>query len=304
MSVIGITGGTGFVGRRLTNLLVAKGYEVIIFSRNAHAPTPGCTYAHWTPGKKECDTGMLARTDAIINLAGAGIADKRWTAARKKEIVDSRVTGTRFLTEQIRRYAPRCQTMISASAIGYYGADRTDDQPFTETDQHSADFLGETCYHWEQASIGGGSNYRTVILRFGIVLGQESGAFPKFAMPLSFGVRPILGSGKQMISWIAADDLTAMILYCLEQPTLSGTFNAVAPHPVSYRQLMDTIAQVKGCFSIPLPVPALALRMTLGELGTELLKSCTASAQKMADAGFNFRYPYLTETVKAILSRE
>ena len=299
MKVIGITGGAGFVGQHLTQLLLSEGYKVVVFTRSvAQNPVKqNVTYAHWDADKGECDLNSLKTADAIVHLAGEGIADKRWSDKRKQQIVNSRVKGTNFLVQQIKDFAPDCKVLVSASATGYYGRDRDGAIPFAETAPPATDFLGDTCRKWEDES----EKASSVILRLGIVLGKEAGAFREFVKPMAFGVKPILGGGKQMVSWIEVDDLVRMIVHAIEQPEMKGVYNAVAPKPVTHKELMDTIARVKGGIKIPAPVPAFVLKIMLGEMSEEVLKSCTVSAQKVQDAGFVFQYPEIDGAVKAIL---
>lgn len=302
MKKIGITGGTGFVGQHLTRLLIENGYEVTIFTRH---PKPSgkqnITYAAWDPEEETADTTALQSIDGIVHLAGAGIADKRWTPARKHEIVQSRVLSTSFLVSMLRQHAPNCKTLISASATGYYGPDRDNTPPFRETDVYFNDFLGNTCYKWEHEAHRADDFMRTVILRFGIVLGKESGAFPQFARPQSLGVVPILGSGRQVVSWIEVSDLARIICFALEHEEISGIYNAVAPNPVTHKTLMKTIAHQKGGVKIPIPVPSFALKLALGEMAEEVLKSCTVSAQKLLNTGFSFHNDTIEKAVAAIL---
>ena len=302
MTTIGITGGTGFVGKHLSKLLLSKGYELIIFTRHPKpADKQNLTYAAWDPEKGTCDTLALQKLDAAIHLAGAGIADKRWTDTRKQEIVNSRVEGTKFLVSMLRQHAPNCTTLISASAIGYYGPDRDGTPPFKETNVYFNDFLGNTCYKWEHEAVAARDFLRTIIFRFGIVLGAESGAFPQFAKPQSFGIVPILGSGRQIVSWIEVDDLARMLIHALEHQDINGIYNAVAPNPVTHKTLMKTIARIKGGIKIPIPVPSFALKIALGEMSEEVLKSCTVSAQKIQATGFTFQYGTIDKAIKAIL---
>ena len=306
MKTIGITGGSGFVGTTLSNLLVNKGYEVVIFTRNKRVKgrQEQVSYSQWDAEKGIFDSKALKKTDAIVNLAGAGIADKRWKPQRKKEIVRSRVLGTNFLVAKLKEHAPHCKTFISASAIGFYGPDMGLHVPFTENAPHYNDFLGNTCEQWEQAARQAQDFARTVILRFGIVLGRESGAFPQFAKPMSYGMVPTLGSGGQTESWIELTDLARLIVYALEHDALSGIYNAVSPTPVSHHELMETIAKVMGGVKIPVHVPSALLKILLGEMSTEVLKSCTVSARKITDAGFTFTHPEITEAVRYILGKE
>lgn len=234
----------------------------------------------------------------MVHLAGAGVADKRWTDARKKEIVDSRVQGTRLLVDALRTYAPSCKTLVSASAIGWYGSDDGGRIPFTEDAPPAHDFLGETCRQWEAEVFRASDFLRTVALRIGIVLGRESGAYPEFAKGLRFGAMPILGSGRQVVSWVHVEDVAAMFAHAVEEQTLQGTFNCVAQHPVTNRALMKAIAMAKGGLAIPVLVPAFALKIALGELSTEVLKSCTASAKKVQATGFRFRFEKIEAAAK------
>lgn len=305
MKTIGITGGTGFVGTHLTKLLVSRGYKAVIFTRNGNQASKDAnvTYALLDASKQQCDTKVLASLDGIVHLAGAGVADKRWSVARKKEIVDSRVIGSNFLVTQLKQFAPQCTTFIAASATGFYGPDSANSAPFTETSPSYNDFLGDTCQQWENATHKAAAFVRTVIFRFGIVLGKESGAFPEFAKPLSFGIMPILGSGKQIVPWIEVDDLARMLVYALENNNLSGVYNAVAPNPVSQKELMKAIAKVKGGLAIPAPAPAFVLKIMLGEMSIEILKSCNVSNAKIMKTGFQFNYPLIQDAVKAILGK-
>jgi uncharacterized protein len=303
MKTIGITGGTGFVGRHLTAMLTKNGFNVVIFTRHPekHPDEPGIDYTYWDPAKNKCDHGALNKLDAMVNLAGTAI-NTRWTKKNKASILDSRVHGTRFLVSQLKNDAHNCKTFISASAIGYYGPDRTG-KPFEETDHAFDDFLANTCVKWETETALAQDTMRTVILRFGVAMGKDDGAFPELARPLSFGVMPIFGNGSQTMSWIHVDDLAKLLQYCIINDKMNGVYNAVTPHPASQKEIMKAIAAAKGGVSIPIPVPPLLLKTALGEMSIELLKSCTASAQKILAAGFTFRYPDIESAAKAILGK-
>lgn len=301
MQLIGITGGTGFIGRHLTRLLTAEGNKVLIFTRNpaGYTPQKDVYYCYWDPEKKRADIECFKQVNAIVHLAGEGIADKRWTEKRKAEILDSRLTGTVFLVDQLRRYGKHCKSLVCASAIGYYGPDKSE-VPFKETDAPANDFLGSTCVQWENASMPAAQFLMRTILRFGIILGKDGGAFPEFAKPQSFGVVPILGSGKQITSWIHIDDLVAMIRFAI-QNELHDMYNAVAPEPVTHKALMQAIAKAKGGVKIQVPVPEAALKLILGEMSIEVLKSCTVSSDKISNAGFNFTYTAIEPAVQDLV---
>lgn len=304
MKTIGITGGTGFVGTELTKQLKAKGYNIIVFTRHPQQSSDSqLTYAHWDPYRQISDVGAMQKVDALVHLAGAGIADKRWTNKRKKEIVESRTKTTEFLVRQMKEFGTNCRTLVAASAIGYYGPDREGMEPFHEDAPPYNDFLAKVCVAWEDEATKATDAVRTVMLRFGVVMGKESGAFPKFSQPLKFGVMPILSSGGQVISWISVHDLCRMILYALDDEQISGVYNAVAPSPIPNKKLMRTIAHLRGGLHIPVPVPAFLLKLLLGEMSEEILKSCTVSAEKITQMGFRFQHNTIEEAVRAILHK-
>ena len=302
MKVIGITGGTGFIGKNLLRLLQSNGNEVIIFTRHPERKKPGphIRYAHWDPRHNKIDLSALKQLDAVVHLAGAGIADKRWTKKRKKEIADSRIKATNFLVSQLRNYAPRCKALIAASAIGYYGPDKKG-HIFSETDTPHNDFLAKVCIGWEKASMSANDFLRVVILRNGIVLGNNGGAFPKFVKPTSFCVLPILGSGRQVVSWIHIADHIRLVETALQDETFNGIYNAVSPNPVSYKNLMLAIAHKRKGFRIRFRVPALLLKTALGEVSKEVTKSITASCDKLQHKGFSFQYPTITKAVEDLM---
>ncbi len=296
---IGITGGSGFVGRYLARRLLDVGHRVVVLGRRSKPDVQmGLHHAVWQPDKQQIDGDALSELDAVIHLAGAGIADRRWTASRKQILYNSRVPATRFLHEALKRYASRCKVFVSASAIGYYGADRNGGAPFREADQPADDFIGHLCADWEAATFSTSNRYRTVALRTGIVLGNEGGALMRLAQPLSFGLRPILGNGEQMMSWIHLEDLAGIYVAAVSDVRYSGAINAVAPEPVSYRDMMHTLTQALGQRSAAMHVPEWLLRMRVGELAGELLKSCTVSADKLLGLGFAFQFPSLGQALR------
>lgn len=300
MPTILITGGTGLVGKALTKALLQNGYEVTILTRDKSKtkPTPGITYAEWNVEKQTIDEAAVANADYIIHLAGAGVADKRWTKERKQEIVDSRVKSGELLCKTLQKNNDKLKAFISASAIGWYGPDPQipNPRPFTEEAPHYNDYLGNTCYQWEQSvqpikDLG----KRLVILRTGIVLSNEGGALQEFKKPLKFGVASIMGNGKQFVSWIHIDDLVQLYITALENENYTGIYNAVAPSPVDNEHLITELAQqTKGKFYTKLPVPAFALKLVLGEMSIEVLKSATVSAQKLLDDYFHFKFSTIT----------
>ena len=305
-----ITGGTGLVGTAVKALLERKGYEVILLSRSK-SPIKG--QAHWDIHAGIIDSSAIAAADYIIHLAGAGVADKRWSESRKQEILDSRTKSSALLVKALQETPNKVKAVISASAIGWYGPDQNNNnsndlaaQGFVETDPSYPDFLGTTCAAWE-ASIApvtantNGLQKRLVCLRTGIVLSKNGGALKEFLKPLAVRMAAVLGNGKQMISWIDVRDLAKMFVYALENENISGSYNAVAPAPASNKTLTQTLAKVLyGNFYITTYVPSFVLKIMLGEMSIEVLKSTTVSAKKIIDAGFVFDYPEISKSLSTL----
>jgi uncharacterized protein (TIGR01777 family) len=307
METVLITGGTGMIGKALTTALLEKNYYVIILSRNAangQRTTNNLSYAQWNINEQAIDKEAIAKADYIIHLAGAGVADKRWTKKRKQEIIDSRVKSSELLVKALQENTNKVKAIISSSAIGWYGPDPKvpNPHPFTEDDPANDGFLGTTCLQWEKSIEPVLKlNKRLVKLRIGIVLSNEGGAFKEFKKPVRFGVAAILGSGKQIISWIHIDDLVRLFIAAIENEKMNGSYNAVAPHPVSNKDLTIQLARIKkGKFFIPVQVPSFVLKLVLGELSIEVLKSATVSCGKIHDAGFTFQYPSIDAALKAL----
>lgn len=307
MATILITGGTGLIGSALTKALVTKGYRVIVLTRKAKPATNGIQYKEWNVEKDMIDHTAIGEADCLVHLAGANVADGRWTKKRKAEIVESRVKSGELLVQSLRNIPNKITSVVSASAIGWYGHDPQipNPKPFIETDGADTDFLGATCKQWE-ASIEPVTTLgkRLVILRTGIVLSNESGAYAEFKKPLPFGVAAILGKGNQVVSWIHIDDLVRLYIDAIENENLNGIYNAVAPNPVSNRDLTLTIAKLRGKFYVPVHAPPFALKLALGEMSIEVLKSTTVSSKKTEETGFQFLYPTIDKAIAALESEK
>jgi uncharacterized protein len=299
MATVLITGGTGLVGSKLTEQLLQKGYEVIILTRKQRvAAVSNLRYAVWDVDAGTIDDGAIRSADHIVHLAGAGVADKRWTPARKQEIAESRTKSAALIVKALAGIPNKVKTVVSASAIGWYGADTAESRRrgFSEDAPPDRHFLGETCRLWE-GSINPVQELgkRLVKLRIGIVLSEDGGALQEFSRPIRFGMATILGSGDQVISWIHVEDLCRMFIYAIENEGMAGAYNAVAPKPVTNKELTLKLAQkLRGKFFIPLHVPAFALKLALGEMSIEVLKSATVSSEKIQSTGFIYRYPSIT----------
>jgi uncharacterized protein (TIGR01777 family) len=308
MAKILITGGTGMVGQRLAILLLSSGHQVTVLTRRVPEKTGTnhqIRYALWNPEKCWVEATAIQDADYIVHLAGANVAEKRWTDARKKEIAESRVQGAATIVQALRQLPNQVKAVISASAIGWYGPDVETSliAGFQETDPADQSFLGDTCRKWEEGiqpvqELG----KRLVIFRIGIVLDTAGGALPAFLQSLRFRVAGNLGDGKQIISWIHQHDLCRMMAFAIENEELKGVYNAVSPHPVSNNQFNRLLAEhLYGRNYMAMPVPALLLKVILGEMSVEVLKSATVASFKIRQAGFKFEYPLLVEAFRALL---
>lgn len=299
-----VTGGTGFIGRPLCLSLCQEGHTVALLSRRpAEAQRifgPAVTALEWDGQEGGSWEQALDGADAVINLAGAPIAEARWTDARKRLLTDSRVLTTRRLVEALSRRSSRPRTFISASGIGYYGA--SDDRVLDEGSVRGQGFLADLCLAWEAEALRAASmGIRVVILRTGMVLEQDGGALPKMLLPFRlFAGGPIL-PGTQWVSWIHRRDHMGLIHWALRTLTLSGPVNAVAPSPVTMREFCQTLGAVLHRPSW-FPVPGFALNMALGELGTLMTTGQRVSPAKALAGGYVFHYPTLRPALQAILA--
>jgi uncharacterized protein len=305
MPTILITGGTGLVGKALTTLLLSKGYQVIILSRSktTAAKNDKIAYTQWNVATQQIDINAVQKADYIIHLAGAGVMDKKWTPSYKKEIVDSRVKSSELIVETLKNNTHKVKAIISASAIGYYGEDKVPNYSFIEADKPDDGFLGNTCLQWEESiSAATHLGVRVAKLRTGIVFSNEGGAFAEFVKPLKFKLATILGNGKQVISWIHIDDLCKQFLYALENENMNGAYNAVAPNPITNKNLLLKLAtKLCGKFYIPFYVPTFILKLMMGDRSIEILKSATVSSQKIESAGFTFLYKNVDEALEDLV---
>lgn len=292
-----ITGGTGLIGRRLTEQLLAKGCEVSHLSRSPGKDSRVTTFL-WNVEKSQIDARCLDGVDTIVHLAGANIAEKRWTEKRKKELISSRTESIRLIYGLMSKTSHKITSVISASATGYY-SDRGNEL-MTETCLPANDFLAQCCVEWETAvDDGGKTGLRIVKLRTGVVLDKE-GALAKTAIPINFYVGSPIGNGKQWVPWIHWQDVIGMYLFAIENNGLKGVYNVVAPHPVTNKLLTQAIAkQLHKPLWAP-NIPAVILKLLMGEMSTIILGSTKVSAQKTEDAEYHFKFPFLVDALKDI----
>lgn len=305
MATVIITGGTGLIGTALTEALVQKGHEVIIFTRNPKlSSSKNVSYAVWDVAAQRVDADSIKKADYIIHLAGANVAEKRWTGNRKQEIVDSRVKSGELIVKALKEISNKIRAVFSSSGIGYYGPDASQAKPFSETDPPFNDFLADTVQQWEGAIYPvRESGKRLVIFRTGIVLSNEGGAYKEFKMPLKFGLASVLGNGNQVVSWIHIEDVVQLYLKAMDNENWNGIYNAVAPNPVTNKQLIKEIARQNKRFYITAKIPSFVLKTVLGELSIEVLKSATVSAEKIQKQGFRFLYPTIEKAVNDLSSK-
>ena len=295
-----ISGGSGLVGKALCEKLKTKGYDVGILSRSKNTEVEFKTFL-WNPDNNEIETEAIATADYIIHLAGASIADKRWTAQRRKIIVDSRVRSANFIFNQIQNQNKQLKAYISASAVGYYGAINSG-KIFTENDAAACDFLGDTCFKWERsASQFKEIGIRTTIMRTGLVLSKTGGALQKMLIPAKMGFASAIGNGKQYIPWIHIDDLCEFYIKAIEDNQVEGKFNVVAPEFQTNQNFTQVLTKVLDKpFWFP-KVPAFVLKIIMGEMSDLLLKGSRVSADKIISTGFSFRFPKLEDAIKDLV---
>ena len=299
MGHILVAGGTGLVGTRLVQLLRKKGYEVALLSRKASNSKETTTY-RWDTTSGEIDLAAVQNADAVINLAGAGIADSWWTPQRKRLIIESRTHSTGLLLQALQTSPNPVKTYLSASAIGYYGD--AGDTWLEETDPAGEGFLAESTQAWEAAFHEAEKlDIRSAALRIGIVLTPKGGALSKMLLPFRARMGSYFGNGRQWYSWIHIDDLCNLFIHALEDPKAQGIYNAVAPNPVTNKELVKAIGGVLGGPYLYAPVPEFVLRGAMGEMADVILSSSRVSAKKVAETGFEFQFPELKPALEDLL---
>lgn len=295
-----ITGATGFIGSHLTAALARQRHEVVRLSRRQPDPADPRQF-HWDPAAGVIDERCLDGVDAVIHLAGEGIAERRWNDAVKKAIVDSRVQGTRVLLDAISKLATKPRTFIAASAIGIYGERGAED--LDEGSQPGQGFLAETCRTWEaETSRAAELGLRLVQARIGVVLGKEGGALGKMLLPFKLGVGGRVGSGRQYMSWVTVQDLVRALLFFLERTECSGVYNVTAPNPVTNAQFTTSLGRALSRPTV-FPVPAFAARLAFGELADDLLiGGQKVLPTRLKAAGFQWEAPFIGEGLSKVLA--
>ena len=289
-----ITGGTGLIGQRLAELLLDHGHEVALLTRE---PTRSSHFRlfGWDPAAGTIDPAALPYADCVVNLAGSNVAEGKWTASRKHEILRSRLDGLELLHRELAQPGHHVRTLLSASAIGIYG-DRGDEL-LRENSPAAApgdDFLADVVLQWEAAARAiAVPGLRVVLPRIGIVLSPEGGALVPIAKTVRYGAGAPLGSGRQYMSWVHLDDLCRLLSQMVHDELWQGAYNAVSPNPVTNQEFTETLAQVMHKPLVLPKVPAFGLKLAMGEMSEIVLGSQRVSADKVLSQGFQFEYPIL-----------
>ena len=299
-----ITGGTGLVGTRLTEILLAKGYSVSYLSRSKKS-IPNVSVHKWNLETGYIDAEAIQNADFIIHLAGAGIADSRWTDARKKKIIDSRVLPLELLSEAIKKQKNQVEALISASAIGYYGGERGEEK-LDENAKAGKDFLADCTVKWENAidDFATKTGLRAAKIRIGVVLSDKGGALEKMVIPFKLGVGSPIGTGQQWISWIHVDDLCQIFIAAIENKQMSGIINAVSDEPVRNYALSKAIATTLNMPFWAPNVPAFSIKLLMGEMATIVLGSAFVKNTRLKNEfKFPYQFPTIEKALKAIYSK-
>jgi len=293
-----ISGASGLIGTALTRYFEQGGHRVIPLRRGVSAEP-----FSWQPDQGEINLDNSVTLDAVINLAGPGVADKRWSAGRKQEILGARVQATRLLSEELARREQQPSVFLSASAIGFYGP--RDDQAVDEGTESGSGFLAEVARQWEQATAAAeAAGIRTVHTRFGIVLSAEGGALKRMLLPFRLGLGGVIGSGRQYMSWVDVGDAVRAMEFLIRDSDLSGPVNIVAPRPVDNREFTRTLGRVLHRPAL-IPMPAFQARLLFGEMAEEiLLTGVKVLPTRLADAGFHFDKPELENALTLLLARQ
>lgn len=298
-----ISGGSGFIGKNLTTLLLAKGYSISILSRSEKQNKGDVFYYKWDVAKQTINDEAILKSDYIIHLAGENIAEKRWTAKRKAAIIDSREKSTQLLYSVLKKHYKKLDAFVSASAVGIYGA-VNGEEICMEDMEPANDFLGYTCQKWENSiDFIENLNIRTVKIRTGLVLGKNDGFLKKLIPLFKYRLGSALGSGKQYMPWIHVDDLCAIYLQAISDASMEGPYNAAICDNTTNTVFSKTLARVFG-YSIWLPnVPAFVLKLVMGEMAKIVLTGRRVSSDKMEQTGFKFKFNNLEEALRNCLTK-
>ena len=299
-----IVGGTGNIGRRLVNYLISCGYLVTVVSRQPYKPASlpaKIIFAQWDGKTAKGWSHLLEENEAVVNLAGTGVADQRWTAERKKDILESRLSAGRAVVEAFEAASRKPKVLIQASAVGYYGS--RGDETLTESSPPGNDYLAEVCKQWEASTQAVEQmEVRRVVIRTGVMLDPRGGALPQMMFPFSFGAGGSIAGGRQWFPWIHYEDEAAAIHFLIEHATARGPINLAAPNPIRNRDFAKTLGKVlkRPAFA---PTPGLALKVMFGEMAEVLLASQRLSSERLQTLGYPFKCPELEGALRDLLGK-
>ncbi len=296
-----IAGGSGLIGSALTQYLCAQGHAVVVLSRRPYRVSglpDGAEVAGWDGSSSEGWEEQVEDADVIVNLAGESIAARRWTYAQKRRLRDSRIQSTNAVAAAIRAAARKPSVLIQASAVGYYG--NTGDREVDEQSPAGNDFLADLSQEWERAAAVEEPGTRLVLLRLGLALSAAGGVLPRVALPFRFFAGGSLGSGQQWAPWIHIDDVTGAIEFLMTSGGVAGPVNLCAPQPARYAAFARAVGGALGRPSF-MRVPSWALRLAMGEMADLVVHGQRALPQRLAEAGYEFRYPTLEEALDDLL---
>ncbi len=301
MAKVLITGGTGLIGTQLTALLQSQGHQIAYLSRSKKQDA-NITYFQWDINKQMLEEGALEWADYLIHLAGAGVAEEKWTPKRKQVILKSRTDSAKLLAQELQKRDHSIKAVIAATAIGWYGD--SGNELMMEEAPVAGDFLAKVCQAWEAEidALALATGLRTVKIRVGIVLSTEGGALVEIAKPVKLMAGAPLGSGKQFQSWIHIKDLAKLFVYAIENGEMEGAYNGVAPNPVTNEELTKAIAKQLGKPLFLPNVPPFALKLMLGEMASVVLAGSKVSSEKTASTGFTWEFPQLKEALADLYS--
>lgn len=301
MKTIVISGGTGLLGMRLSFLLKQLGYEVRHLSRseNLNAEYPAYT---WDLKKRFINPLALQGADVVIHLAGANLADGRWTTARKKELIDSRVESTKLLAEAIEKQSVKPSVFIACSAVGFYGSEGN--KILTENSPKGNDFMSDICKKWEESSqLVRQQGIRTPIIRVGVVLSTKGGALSEFKKTYPFRIGAYFGFGQQYYAWIHIDDICKIFIRAIGDVSMTGIYNGTAPTPVTTKELAQAISKAYHQKTLLLPVPTPLMKIAMGEMSDIVLNSTRAIPKALQDLNFQFEHSELVAAIEDLIGK-
>lgn len=296
-----LAGGTGQIGKLLTDKLLELNYKIHILSRSIHENTTNVSFFKWNPTNGEFPIDSLKDVSVVINLTGRAVDDKRWSDNFKQELYKSRIESTKLLVKYVNLHKPSIETFVNTSAIGYYGMDRKEEVLNEDADPGS-DFFGKLCFDWEKAvQLDSELTIRKVIIRIGVVLMPNSGAFHKLKQPVLLSVGSAIGTGQQYVSWIHQDDLIGIFLSAIHNKKMVGTINAVAPNPVRNKFLIGRIADSLNKVILLPNVPSFALQLILGEMSKVVLGSLKVVPERLQELNYHFRYERIEDAIRNLI---